>query len=226
MARLDVRSRLEWWKSRRHVSGVIILTLFAAFIAMAAWAGPRQSRYDNTDFVEPHHFSLTSEQPKSLHELSWWSEDLAEQLYTPLATELGPGDAVPMYVVSDNGDGQVQWTQKLSNSPEIAELRKHDSGAESRPVTTMRWVTNTARLLSIFTFIIIVVADPPRRGNRWYWFWMMGIPLGLGVAWFAWTEKIRDPEQQKYRKHGTDGFFTLIGLYIAVQVGFGLLGGL
>ena len=54
-------------------------------------------------------------------------------------------------------------------------------------------------VLGLVTFGLIVLGPRPGRGTRWFWFWLLAAPLGLGVLAYAVVELV-----QPGRLHGTD----------------------
>jgi hypothetical protein len=88
-------------------------------------------------------------------------------------------------------------------------------------------------LLVFCTFLATLILGPdPRRGNRWFWFWMALAPLGLGVlAWMAterpWSSRAGPVGT---RAGGGTGFVFVLGagLLVAVAVFWlrGVLGGM
>ena len=54
-------------------------------------------------------------------------------------------------------------------------------------------------LLGLVTFGLIVLGPRPGRGTRWFWFWLLLAPFGLGVLAYAVVELVRPG-----RLHGSD----------------------
>jgi hypothetical protein len=42
--------------------------------------------------------------------------------------------------------------------------------------------------LGALALLAVILGPAPRRGNRWFWFWVIGTPLGLGVLAYAVLE--------------------------------------
>ena len=60
--------------------------------------------------------------------------------------------------------------------------------------------TNNAGVLLLALATLVVVLGPrPRRGTRWFWFWLVGGPLLVGVPVFALAELLRP----RYEPEGT-----------------------
>jgi hypothetical protein len=45
--------------------------------------------------------------------------------------------------------------------------------------------------LMLSSVLVVILGPRPRRGTRWFWFWLAGGPLSVGVALFAVAELIR-----------------------------------
>ena len=52
-------------------------------------------------------------------------------------------------------------------------------------------VTNAGFVLLVMTMLVVVLGARPRRGTRWFWFWVVGGPLAVGVPIFAVAELLR-----------------------------------
>ncbi len=60
-------------------------------------------------------------------------------------------------------------------------------------------VDQAGALLLFVSTLVVVLGPRPRRGTRWFWFWVVGGPLALGVPLFAVTELLRP----RYEPAGT-----------------------
>jgi len=60
-------------------------------------------------------------------------------------------------------------------------------------------VDDAGALLLFFTTLVVVLGPRPRRGTRWFWFWLVGGPLAVGVPIFAVAELLRP----RYEPEGT-----------------------
>ena len=60
-------------------------------------------------------------------------------------------------------------------------------------------VIQAGALLLMVSTLVVIVGPRPRRGNRWFWFWVVGGPLSLGVPVFAVAELLRP----RYELEGT-----------------------
>ena len=60
-------------------------------------------------------------------------------------------------------------------------------------------VIQAGALLLMVSTLVVIVGPRPRRGTRWFWFWVVGGPLSLGVPIFAVAELLRP----RYELEGT-----------------------
>lgn len=58
---------------------------------------------------------------------------------------------------------------------------------------------NAASVLLVATTLVVILGPRPRRGTRWFWFWLIGGPLAVAVPVFAVAELLRP----KYEPEGT-----------------------
>lgn len=47
--------------------------------------------------------------------------------------------------------------------------------------------------LTLFALLVVVMGPRPGRGTRWFWFWLIGLPFGLGLLAFAVFEVLKPP---------------------------------
>ncbi|MDF8264890.1 hypothetical protein [Luteipulveratus flavus] len=225
------RVHTPWWKDGRRLSGLLLLGLAGAYLVLASWTGPRPATDDPTPFLNGRPAAITDQEPRTAHEVAWWQDDFATQFKNvagPATTDPSKGDgSVPRYVVWEEGDRQLRWTRMWSDDPRLKQVQQHVRAGQSRPEEIARWASYPARALVILALLVVVSGHRPSVGNRWYWFWLLWTPLCIGVIWFAITEKMRDPQERRpRRKTGLDGIGALVGIYITVQLAFGVLNGL
>ena len=87
---------------------------------------------------------------------------------------------------------------------------------------------NAGSLLLLASTLVVILGPRPRRGTRWFWFWLVGGPLAVGVPLFAVAELLRPryeapgtvhPPGVAGRRSGPAGF----GVSILLSLGGGLL---
>ncbi len=54
---------------------------------------------------------------------------------------------------------------------------------------------NAASLLLLATLVVVILGPRPRRGTRWFWFWLIGGPLVAAVPLFAVAELLRPKDE-------------------------------
>ena len=65
--------------------------------------------------------------------------------------------------------------------------------------TAARRTSNAGALLLLVSTLVVILGPRPRRGTRWFWFWVVGGPLSVGVPIFAVAELLRP----RYEPEGT-----------------------
>jgi hypothetical protein len=78
-----------------------------------------------------------------------------------------------------------------------------------------------AQLALVVGAIGAIRSRPPVRGTRWFWFWVINLPLGVGVLWFALRERFRGPTPVRERWNGGQGFaISVVGVPLIQLAGF------
>ncbi len=60
-------------------------------------------------------------------------------------------------------------------------------------------IASAGAVLLFVGFLVVVLGPRPRRGTRWFWFWIVGGPLSVGLPIFAVAELLRP----RYEAEGT-----------------------
>ncbi|MFL6151014.1 MAG: hypothetical protein ACJ72B_01415 [Ornithinibacter sp.] len=83
-------------------------------------------------------------------------------------------------------DSPAALAQRLTAAgvPEAPPARLSLEPPAQRTYTAGGW-------LMLFSILVVILGPRPRRGTRWFWFWLAGTPLSVGVALFAVLELVR-----------------------------------
>ena len=210
-----VRSVVAGATSRRALGWVLLVAWAAWLVAM--WvtqprlvplefaadelAQGRATAY-NVVTVDEDKGSGVFSGPYRIHVEPVSDEDLAESLdgsYSGSPVSVAYWVDAPvaqLRVVDPNGlpsEITAELVQKLTAAgvPEAApsELWFHPS----------QRVNNLGVLLLFASLVVVILGPRPRRGTRWFWFWLLGGPLSVGVAVFAVAELLRP----RYEPEGT-----------------------
>jgi len=210
-----VRSALAGVRSRR-VLGWVLIVAWAAWL-VAVWV--TQPRLVPQDFAADElaqgnvtGYSLVTVDedggrggfsgPYRLDVAKVPEEDLADSLdgtYGGKPVSLAywvDGPVARLRVVDPNGlssEVPAALVQQLTAAgvPQVApsELWFHPSGR----------VNNLGVLLTVVCTLVVILGPRPRRGTRWFWFWLVGGPMSVGIAIFAVAELVRP----RYEPEGT-----------------------
>jgi hypothetical protein len=114
----------------------------------------------------------------------------------------------------------------------LASLRSADVPVVAASVlyrgTPAQTLHNAGSLLLLASTLVVILGPRPRRGTRWFWFWMTGGPFSIGVPVFAVAELLRPryeapdtvhPPGVAGRWSGLAGF----GISILLAMGGGLV---
>ena len=113
--------------------------------------------------------------------------------------------------VTTAGLGLGTWTAEVaaSESPEVA------AAADALTAAGVRYAQPTVAdgpgwpvpAMLVVWFAAFVGVRSPRRGNRWFWFWVALVPLGVGIAAYAVAERIHPRAEPAARRwSGWQGF--------------------
>lgn len=88
-------------------------------------------------------------------------------------------------------------------------------------------VGNAGTLLLLVSTLAVILGPRPRRGTRWFWFWVVGGPLSVGVPIYAVAELLRPRDEPAGTVHppgvagrwrGLTGFVASILLFLVGTV--------
>jgi len=210
-----VRSALAGVRSRR-VLGWVLLVAWAAWL-VAVWVTqprlvPQDFAADELAQARVTGYSLVTVDedggrggfsgPYRLDVAPVTDEDLGESLDgtyggTPVSLAYWVDAPVArLRVVDPNGlssEAPAALVERLTSAgvPQVApsELWFHPSER----------VNNLGVLLTVVCTLVVILGPRPRRGTRWFWFWLVGGPMSVGIAIFAVAELVRP----RYEPEGT-----------------------
>lgn len=211
--------RLRGWLFRKETLGWLLLALFATFLLATSYTGPREEPGPpSPEYVGG--YLLTDAPPEPLHRSGWATDTRV--------SDLRPSSDGTVLVWTDaREDYSVSWTRLEPQDPQLARLRAQPASlAVDDPRDVLEAAARLGTALAVLAFLAVVLGPRPRHGSRWFWFWLLFAPLGMGAGWYAWTELVRTPEKRKpLRRSGFDGFVTMVVLHLAVGLGLWFVAG-
>ena len=91
-------------------------------------------------------------------------------------------------------------------------------------------IASAGAVLLFVGYLVVVLGPRPRRGTRWFWFWIVGGPLSVGLPIFAVAELLRPryeadgtvhPPGVAGRWNGLSGF--ALGVVLSLALSWALL---
>ncbi|GGK74047.1 hypothetical protein [Ornithinimicrobium pekingense] len=234
--------------TRRRTAGPV-LRLVAAALLMGGWAVHLVTSfvggYETVPWLTLEHekhqvTSMTVVSSDPAPGGPWWTATDPGTLSDP-ATEGQPWKVV--YTVADGqrvrvadphhgAFGPPSSTSGWSSEPTGEELRDTLLARDLPAVGTARmppaWhVSQVSGLaLALGTLALVVAGPRPVHGNRWFWFWLVQMPAGLGVLAYAVYELGGHRHARAaggLRVGGGWGVLYLLSGYVVVSVVGGLL---
>lgn len=228
-----------WWKSSRRIIGIVLVALWVVLAAWSIWASPHQSSAsrlrEQVAAGSVTGWRFTDQQPSWSGDVNsplsgWpgtdersvdanaagilvWSDSTYRQHWIPISALSGmvaePG--------SDGLGASIQaWLGREFTEHHGADVINGNAGLPT-PVSVARLALLLVGLAGICGGV------RPQIGNRWYWFWMCGITLGVGLLAYAVFECLRDPKARTGRFGGGTGFLTMIAGSLAMSLVLSLL---
>jgi hypothetical protein len=116
----------------------------------------------------------------------------------------------------------------LAGNLRSAEVPEVDAGLLVGGTPAER-VHNAGALLLLVSTLVVILGPRPRRGTRWFWFWLIGGPLAVAVPVFAVAELLRPRYEPAGTVHppGVAGRWSgfagyLVALAFSFAAGWGL----
>lgn len=232
--RRDVARRIRWVTS--HSAGVGLLLAVGVWLGMSLWVAPVQADGARlraaADGGQIVNLDRLSSPPKSLSQqplflfghpdstsntgsVLVWTTRNWQRHYTDATTVPGPfpNDAGTTSGTLISGDG--------SNPSPTDQVTAYVL-QRTRFQSEVAWV-GLAQLVLVVVAIGAIRGAAPQRGTRWFWFWVINLPLGVGVLWYALSERLKEPAPVNPRWNGGQGFaVSVVGtplIQLAIFVG-------
>lgn len=221
--------------SRRRIAGGTLVGLWAVWVATAGWTGPWQA--------SPEDLRVAVQEQRVA---SWTTQTTAPDSVLAdsgfLVGKTHPGTSFstgePVIVVWQDRAQRQHWTDAsslpdpptpaadpanpTSAGPAVVAWMER-SGAPWHPPIQGPLITVSSLAFWLAGLLLILAAPPPRRGTRWYWFWVGGLGYGVGLVAFAVQELLSDRPAPAARHSGLRGLVTaFVGAIITTAAG-GLL---
>ncbi|BFU44682.1 hypothetical protein [Krasilnikovia sp. MM14-A1004] len=228
------RRTWPWWAMLRAV--VVALWLVAA--ATAWWTAPRQQSYAD---------ARADVDARQIAAYQWgdhWDGNNTRRWFGAASLQ-SSGKPGPLFAWRTPG-GRWHWADttefgevtvtdaedaKNYDGPGAAALAKdlRDAGLENElgDVAPPQLVAGIEIVLGVLFLGVLVFGPAPRRGTRWYWFWLVSFaPYGLGMLFWMfrdhpWSQSVAVPGEGRQRDSGFRGL--LVGIVAAFVIGLVVL---
>ncbi len=240
-----VRSTLAGGRSRQAL-GWVLLVAWVVWLA-ALWVA--QPRMVPQDFMAD---DLAQGRVIAYRLVTVDEDPAGGPLSGPYSVDVYPASEPVNDVVETDADGRpvtiAYWVDnpvgglrvldpdELSSgiSAAVGSLRSAD--VPQAPATVLfrgspaQTVYTAGALLLLASTLVVIFGPRPRRGTRWFWFWLVGGPFAVGVPVFAVAELLRPryeapdtahPPGVAGRRSGLAGFG--IGILLSVGARFVLM---
>ncbi|XAS77553.1 hypothetical protein V3G39_05815 [Dermatophilaceae bacterium Sec6.4] len=212
--------RGRWAASR--VVGIMLVVLWVLYFASSLWAAPvrasgdslraatESGRVTDIDRVASRPARLSASPMFSFRgdnstdntgDYLVWSVHNGHRYYTDVMTFPGPitSSAITSGTSFVSGSSEPSYVDRVTD---FVVKRTHFEGG-------IAWA-GLAQLLILLLALGSLFNRAPRTGTRWFWFWVINVPLGIGLLWYASSERLREPAPITVRRGGGQGF--LLGL--------------
>lgn len=223
VGRRELPSRMRWVAS--HGAALGLLLVLAVWLGISLWAAPVQAD------VASLKAAADDRQVVDLDRLSSPPSPLSRQPLFMFGREDSTDNTGPVLVwTTRNGHryytdaSAVSGTFPNGGDTVNSSLLSGDGSSPSPVDRVTAYVLERTRFqggiawaglahLALLVFAIGAIRGrAPRHGTRWFWFWVISLPLGAGVVWFALAERLRDRDPVRPRWNGGQGFaISLVG---------------
>ena len=183
--------------SRRAVTRVVCWVLLVGSALFALWGTPRMTSQDDmakavkagdVRMVEmaPGRYGLEADLPnvnmtqENATVVVW--EDQSGRLHRTDLSRLAIG--IPSPDPTTAVDGRVDLVATINATAEEAGV----AAPTYLDMGIARFATVPLALVTIAAFLLLVFGRQPRRVTKWGMFWLLGIPLGVGLGWWLWRD--------------------------------------
>jgi hypothetical protein len=141
-----------------------------------------------------------------------WTTTSGQQRYAAPAHGGDPAD-----LIGFGSSGYSPETDRLAADLRAAQART--TGATFEHATLASAANGLGLVLALVMLVMLIAGPAPARGTRFYWFWVMWLPLGSGVLWWLAVERpwSRRPPP-KTRQNGLGGLALLFLVTVAAHL--------
>lgn len=234
------RRRRSRWGSRR-LAGTVLALLWAAWIGGAAWGGPWHGTPEalraDLDAGSVRSWQLEHTSPRD--PLTGTGYLVGGGQGTSVSA-----DREATFVVWRDRYDRIRWVDgrllKVPVTPAVPSQEVQyepalrawlaDRTTPSPGGTFTSWWNLVGGAFWVLGVLTVLLGPALRHGNRWFWFWVSGITMGVGLLAYALVECLiaRAPQHpHRPRLGGVVGFLTvIIGAPLVSMVGGLALGAL
>ncbi|GIF53405.1 hypothetical protein DFJ67_1131 [Asanoa ferruginea] len=208
---------------------LVLLGLWVAWALTAWWTAPRTATIDQARADAAAGRVVAFEFASSFDDA-----DTVSIWFTPVEVT-STSQMADSVLVWRTGFGRVHYTQVTSIDPSGTGgwtefemlLPSFPANAEGTSIPPLAPVLAT--IIALISLLILVWGPAPGLGTRWFWFWLGGIPFGLGVLlWLRAERPWAEPEPpapdrktgQPKRYDGLTGLLLMIlcGIVLSLLV--------
>jgi hypothetical protein len=188
--------------SRRAVVRVVCWVLLVGSALFALWGTPRSTSQDDMARAvkagdvrmietDPARYGLETDlpnltrMPENATVVVW--EDQSGRLHRTDLSRLAIG--IPSPDPGTSVDGTVDLVATINATAQAAGV----PGPTYLDMGIARFATVPLALVTIAAFLLLVFGRQPRRVTKWGMFWLLGIPLGVGLGWWLWRDAPFNP---------------------------------
>jgi hypothetical protein len=213
--------RLNGWQIAR----IGLVVLWVLWAALAWWTEPRRAE------LQQARADLAS---GSVARVMFSTEVSGHGFLGPELTIRNTASTESPYLVWRTGDWRVHHADLTTpeDKPELGRLIDAQIARTGAPLVgtpTFGSVEVIALAIVLPSLLILLGGPAPVTGTRWFWFWLGGVPFGLGLLyWLArerpWAQPPPPPLDPRTgrpkRRTGLTGFLVMIlsGIVVSILV--------